>query len=158
MMVYKMYIVLYSPSNVQKITDFLKTVYTVNHIVPVIVKPLGAAAQIGIPEAHRIAYKLNKPIIVLPEIRDLTEILKCEEIYYMDEHGEILDLKHVFEKDEKAAFVISAGDLEPSKKELENLKKIWPNNVPKGIPATALTGILIYLYLNNLKSTNIRKH
>ncbi|MEM1832411.1 MAG: RecB-family nuclease, partial [Desulfurococcaceae archaeon] len=74
----ELYLALYSPSSVQRLLDFLKTVYAVNNVVPVVIKPFGAAAQVGVPEAHRISYKLSKPLIILPEIMDLKRLLSCE--------------------------------------------------------------------------------
>lgn len=139
------YIALYAPSSVQKLLDFLKTVY-VGNAIPVVIKPYGAAAQVGIPEAHKVAYKQGKPLIVLPEIKDLSNVVGCDCVYYITEEGREVDLQELVSPSScrKPALVICSSEQEPSKKELEGVEPIWIADIPRGIPATALTGILIY--------------
>lgn len=142
----ELYLALYSPSSVQRLLDFLKSVYVVNNTIPVVIKPFGAAAQVGIPEAHRISYKLSKPLIVLPEIVDLKKLLSCEAVYYVSEEGEEVDIPVFFSEaaQRKTAVIISSGEQEPSKKELEDVKTIWPRNIPRGMPSIAIAGIILY--------------
>ncbi|MEM0001062.1 MAG: RecB-family nuclease [Desulfurococcaceae archaeon] len=149
----ELYIVLYSPSSVQKLLDFLKTVYAVNRPVPVIVKPFGAAAQIGIPEAHKVAYRLGKPLIVLPELADLSYVLRCDAFYYLTEDGKEVDFSQLVGEalNKRVALVMGSGDREPSGKELEGFEVIWLKGVPTGMPCTALTGIIAYEIFKYLK-------
>ncbi len=139
----KIYLVLYAPTSVQRIIDFLKTVYAWNNVVPVIIKPIGAAAQIGIPEAHRLAYKTGKPLIVLPEINDLREVLGLKNIYYVTDYGETRKITDIIT--EKAAFIICGGDQEPSKKELIDIEIIKLEEVPSNVPATALAALILFI-------------
>lgn len=137
-----MYIALYGPTSVQRIIDFLKTVYALGGATPVIIKPVGAAAQIGVPEAHKIAYKLGKPLIVLPEITDLKELFNPAKIYYITGHGKEVELgKELLE----AAIIIRGGEQEPSKKELVDVELVKIKDVPVEISPIALTGILLYV-------------
>ncbi|MCD6301090.1 MAG: recombinase RecB [Staphylothermus sp.] len=138
-----MYLVLYAPTSVQRIIDFLKTVYAWNNAVPVIIKPIGAAAQIGVPEAHRLAYKAGKPLIVLPEINDLREVLGLKNIYCITDYGETKKITDIVT--EKTAFIISGGEQEPSKKELIDIETIKLEEIPMNIPATALTALILYV-------------
>ncbi|MEM4541799.1 MAG: RecB-family nuclease [Desulfurococcaceae archaeon] len=140
-----LHLVLYAPSSVQKLLDFLKTVYTGN-FTPVIVKPMGAAAQVGIPEAHKISYKLNKPLIVLPEISDLVNVLGCDCIYYISDEGEEIDPVDLVSGGScgKIAIMLSSGELEPSRRELEKAKIAWIKGVPRGMPSVAIAGIIVY--------------
>lgn len=149
-----LHIALYAPSSVQKLLDFLKSVYAGN-LVPVIIKPFGAAAQVGIPEAHKISYKLGKPLIVLTGIPDLVEILGCDCLYYVSEEGEEVELLSMLSKNtcRKPVLILSSGDQEPSKRELETARTVWIKNVPPGLPSTALVGIIIYeLFKTKTKS------
>jgi SpoU rRNA methylase family enzyme len=149
----EMYIALYAPSSVQKLLDFLKTIYSVENTVPVIIKPFGAAAQVGVPEAHRLSYKLGKPLIILPELRDLRSILNCESIYYLGEEGVEVELDSVLSEaiGRKTALVVNSGEQEPSRKELEDVKVIWPIDIPRGISATALAGVIAYKLYHALR-------
>lgn len=150
----EVYIVLYAPSSVQKLLDFLKAVYTSSGIVPVVVKPYGAAAQVGVPEAHRISYKMNKPLIVLPELSDLKNILGCNPLYYVSEEGEEIELASFLNEVMygKPAIIISSGEQEPGRKELEGIKVTWIKDIPPGMPSTAITGILVYEITKLFKS------
>lgn len=139
-----MYIVLYSPTGIHKVVEFLKTMYLFEYFTPVIVKPIGAAAQIGIPEAHKIAFKTGKPLIVLPELSDVSKVLGASPVYYLSEEGEEKDFEEVFTVNTNAAVVLNAGDVEPSRKELENVKIVWIKKFPRGISSSALSGIIVY--------------
>jgi SpoU rRNA methylase family enzyme len=140
----EMYIVLYSPTGIHKVVEFLKTMYLVEGFTPVIVKPIGAAAQIGVPEAHKIAFKAGKPLIVLPELSDVSRILGASPVYYLSDEGEEKGFEEVFASSGNVAVVLNAGDVEPSRKELENVKTVWVKNFPKGLPAIALSGVIVY--------------
>jgi SpoU rRNA methylase family enzyme len=140
----EMYIVLYSPTGIHKVVEFLKTIYLVEGLTPVIVKPIGAAAQIGVPEAHKLAYKAGKPLIVLPELADVSRILGASPVYYLSDEGEEKGFEEVFASSGNVAVVLNAGDAEPSRKELENVKTVWVKNFPKGLPAIALSGVIVY--------------
>jgi len=142
----QVYMALYAPSSVQKLLDFLRTIYAVEFVIPVIIRPFGAAAQVGIPEAHRIAYKLNKPLLVLPELADLRHIVKCDSAFYLVEDGEEIGLHRLIEEIayKRVALIMSSGEQEPSGKELEGLATIWLKDVPRGMPCTALAGIIVY--------------
>ena len=142
----ELYLALYAPSSVHKLLDFVKTAYAVDGVVPVIIRPIGAAAQVGVPEAYRVSYKLGKPLVVLPEISDLSHLLNCNRVYYISEDGEPLDFNLLIRQSKcnRIALVISSGEQEPSKKELEGAKIVWPSNVPQGMPSVALAGIVVY--------------
>lgn len=142
----ELYLALYSPSSVQRLVDFLKTVYSASNAIPVIIKPFGAAAQVGVPEAHRISYKLGKPLIILPGVSDLKQLLGCEVVYYVSEEGEEVDIYAFFKEAEKkkTAIILSSGEQEPSRKELEDVKTLWFKDLPLGVPSIVIAGIILY--------------
>ncbi|MEM4717477.1 MAG: RecB-family nuclease [Desulfurococcaceae archaeon] len=148
------YIALYSPSSVQKLLDFIKTIYIASNLTPVVIKPFGAAAQIGVPEAHRLSYKMNKPLIILPEIKDLKQILGCSVVYYISEEGVEIDLTKIFEEatSSKIAIVVNSGEQEPSRKELEDTVPAWFKSIPRGFPPVSLTGVIVYEYYKSTRS------
>lgn len=148
------YLAIYSPSSVQKVVDFVKTVFASGIYVPVLIKPIGAAAQIGVPEAFKIAYKMGRPLVVLPEITDIVEVLGVNKIYYLDEAGEEVPLRDIaMETNADMAIVVPSGEQEPSRKELEKATVVWPKEVPRGLPSVAVSAILIYELLKNHQVT-----
>lgn len=150
----EIYIALYSPSSVQKLLDFIKTIYITSNLIPVIIKPFGAAAQVGVPEAYRVSYKMNKPLIILPEIRDLKQILGCNIVYYVVEEGVEIYITKIFEEasSNKIALVVNSGEQEPSRKELEDTTPVWFKNTPQGFPPISLTGVIVYEYYKFMKN------
>jgi SpoU rRNA methylase family enzyme len=140
----EVYVALYAPSSVQKLLEFVKTIYASPRLVPVIIKPYGAAAQVGVPEAYKISYKLGKPLVLLPEISDLVDVLTCKQIYYLEESGTPVSLSSITTGGEKRAIIISSGEQEPSPRELSVVNTVWPSEIPRGISPIAVTGILVY--------------
>lgn len=148
------YLAIYSPSSVQKVVDFVKTVFASGIYVPVLIKPIGAAAQIGVPEAFKIAYKMGKPLVVLPEITDIVGVLRVDKLYYLDEAGEEVLLRAIAtETNRDVAIVVPSGEQEPSRKELEKTSVVWPREIPRGLPAVAVSAILIYELLKSHQVT-----
>lgn len=140
----EVYVALYAPSSVQKLLEFVKTVYASPLLVPVIIKPYGAAAQVGVPEAYKLSYRLGKPLILLPEIKDLVDVLTCKQVYYLEESGALVSLSSIIKEGEKKAIIISSGEQEPSPRELSVVSTVWPSEIPRGISPVAVAGILVY--------------
>jgi SpoU rRNA methylase family enzyme len=138
------YIALYAPTSVQRVIDFIKTVYVFNKYIPVIIKPIGAAAQIGVPEAYKYAYRMGKPLIVLPEINDIIEVLNAEKTYYISLSGREVSITDIM-GEEDSAIIINGGEQEPSKKELLNIDIIKPSEIPCNLPPVSLASIILYI-------------
>lgn len=146
------YLVLYSPSSVQRIIDFIKTVYAFEKSIPVIIKPIGAAAQIGIPEAYKYAYRIGKPLIILSELTDLIEIIKVNELYYVSSRGRKISIQELVDKN-NIAIIILGGENEPSKKELEKTHIVFFENIPTELPPSPLAALILYNMSSNHKHT-----
>ncbi|RLG79528.1 MAG: recombinase RecB [Thermoprotei archaeon] len=138
------YAVLYSPSSVQRVLDFIRSVYVFPDVTPVIVKPVGAAAQIGVPEAHKYAYKRGKPLIILPELQDVKEVLKVGKAIYAGYHGAELSINEIKNVDDYA-IVVSDRENEPSKKELAWIEIVKFKELPTGLPPAPLVTLILYL-------------
>ncbi len=139
----RLIICIYSISSVQRLVDFIKTVYAFDNAIPAIVKPIGAAAQIGVPEAHKISYRLDKPLIVLPELKDLVDILNVENIYFLTYSGEEIEPNDI-PSDSDVAIVVHGSDGEFTKAELQYGKSIKQKNVPAELPPHISIAILLY--------------
>ncbi len=146
------YAVLYGPTSVQRIMDFIKTVYAFEDTIPVIVKPIGAAAQIGVPEAYKFAYRIGKSLLILPELTDLHEIVGVEKIYYIDKRGEKVSIKDLV-MDDRLAIVLNGGEGEPSKKELSSTNIVSIEEIPYELPASPMISIILYLIKRSIGDT-----
>lgn len=138
------YAALYGTSSIQRLVDFVKIACSFEGIVPVVLKPIGAAAQIGVPEAYRHVYRVGRPLIVLLDINDLHEALGVREVYYVDSKGAKKSVKEIGSVD-NIAIVVSGGEGEPSKKELERASVVQFEEVPPDLPPLATISIILYL-------------
>lgn len=137
------YIALYSPSSVNVIVDFVKSMYVFKETIPVIIKPIGAGAQIGVPEAYKYSYRSSKPLIILPELNDVIEVLKPSKVFYYSNLGVEVEAEEIKKHDNYV--IIFSGEVELSKKELINVEPISIKGVPKELPVLSLATLVVYL-------------
>lgn len=78
-------VVLHNVTSVQKLVDFVKVAYVLgdSNIQVVLSKVGGTAAQAGIPEVSKLAYKLGRNLIVLSDLKDVIELFKPEKVYFV---------------------------------------------------------------------------
>ena len=143
----KIYVVVYSVSSVQRLLDFVKTAYAFNNVTPVIIKPIGAAAQIGVPEANKIAYRREKPLLILPELSDLKELLEIDSIYFITSKGILKDFKQLIKTGHRIALVIHGGEADFTKQELQYGKGVWVNGLSREAPPYTALVIILYEYI-----------
>lgn len=83
-MIERVYLVAYSPSSPQRLIDIARLAYSSSVISGlVVVKPVGMAAQVGLPEAFKLAYKLGRSLVVLPRLKDVVEVLQVGEAAFI---------------------------------------------------------------------------
>ncbi len=140
----KLFVILYNVSSVHKVVEFVKTAYAFDNIIPVIIKPIGAAAQIGIPEVNKLSYKLNKPLIILPELKDVIDVLGVKDNYMITSRGNEISIDEIFDVNGDVAITINGGDTDFTKQELEYGKAVTFKEIPLGLPSTALLAIILY--------------
>ena len=142
----KVFIVAHAPTSVQRLEDLAKLAFGFGEPVEglVVTKPSGAAAQIGVPEVSKLAYKLDKPFFVFPDIDDALELLKPQRVYTVSrDYGERVEKLEV-----EGVTLIIVGASEPglSKLEASKGKAIYPRLAegevgPIGAAALLLAGL-----------------
>lgn len=149
-MKYKNIIVFHEVSSVQRLQDMAKLAYGyANETILVVTKPSGAAAQIGIPEIGRLAYRNNKPLIVLPDIKDAIELLKPKIVLTIsDKYGEPLSIDKIAEilsNSSDTVMIIASGTETGLSKEEAYLGKPVKPSTQGDIGPIASTAILLYI-------------
>lgn len=81
-----MILVLHNVTSTQRLVDTAKIAFD-NDAMFVVTKPGGTAAQAGIPEVSKMAYRLNKPFLVLPDLKDALELLSPEKVFLVTGTG-----------------------------------------------------------------------
>ncbi|AAK40603.1 exonuclease [Saccharolobus solfataricus] len=85
----ELYFGLHNLTSNQRLLDFSKLAFNVKYVkYLVLTKVGGTAAQSGVPEVNKLAFKYNKPILVLPELKDAIELLKPEITLLVSQNAE----------------------------------------------------------------------
>ncbi len=72
------YVVLHNVHAVSKVIETAQVVYGLGFPNFLVSKAEGSAAQTGVPEANRLAMKMNGSFAVLPDLRDVLEMLDVD--------------------------------------------------------------------------------
>ncbi len=151
MSIEKIYIILHNVSSIQRVHDIARLVFSAGEkFMLVITKPTGAAAQIAIPEVFRDAYKYNKPIIVLPDLKDAIELLKPDKTYTLTpEYGKKVNL-HELEIKPKTAFIVAGSEPGLSKNEALLGEPIYIQGFSSWIGPIGEAAIIIHTITNRI--------
>lgn len=131
----------------QRVIEVAKVAYGLGYRVFVVTKASGSAAQVGIPEAQKLALKLDRALIYLPDLPDAIELLKPEKVFL------VLTRKYAptpiseAVKDVSGKMLVVFGGAEPglSKKELELGVAVHPDGIVEDVGSTGLAAISLYL-------------
>jgi SpoU rRNA methylase family enzyme len=72
------YVVLHNVHSASKTIETAQVVYGLGFPNFVVSKAEGSAAQAGVPDANRLAMKMKNNFMVLPDLKDVLEVLKIE--------------------------------------------------------------------------------
>ena len=72
------YVVLHNVHSASKTIETAQVVYGMGFPNFVVSKAEGSAAQAGVPDANRLAMKMKNNFMVLPDFKDVLEVLKIE--------------------------------------------------------------------------------
>lgn len=149
----KKILVLHDIASVQRLNDIAKIAFGLADYVFVVTKPSAAAAQIGIPELYKTAYKKEKPIVVLPDIKDAIELFNPSTIITISyQYGEPFNPLQM-EIGYPLMIVSSGTDLGLSKREAFLGKPVRPP-VGRDLGPVASTAIILYM----LEKELVAKH
>lgn len=103
------FVILNNVTSTQRLTEFVKTSFSFNNIkYTIITKVGGTAAQAGIPELSKLAFKLNKPLLILPDLKDAIELFSPDEIYLISQNAsEEFNVEEL--KNKKRVFFVILG-------------------------------------------------
>jgi SpoU rRNA methylase family enzyme len=138
--------VLHNVSSVQRVVDMARLVYSLGLNTLVVTKAYGGAAQSGVPEAMRIALKLNARLIVLPELSDAVELFSPSTVIavtkaYAEEH---IDPLNPPVSGDRVMIVFSGGDPEFTPAELAGARKVYIDGVDGKLGPVAEAALLLY--------------
>lgn len=138
--------VLHNAYSAQRLIESARTVYGLNFKLFVVTKASGSAAQVGVPEAQKLAMKIGGSFAFLPDLPDAIEILRPDRIILVvPKKYASASLVEVL-KEAAGRIMIVFGGSEPglSKKELELGVPAYIEGVEEDLGPVGLLAIVLY--------------
>jgi len=119
------FVVLHNVHAVSKVIETAQVVYGLGFKNFVVTRAAGSAAQTGVPDANRLALKMKRNFIILPDLVDVKELLDIEQPLLVPSPvltKERLDLDNVsndIKSGERIVIVVSGSNSSFSRKEMD---------------------------------------
>lgn len=119
------YVVLHNVHSASKTIETAQVVYGLGFSNFVVSKAEGSAAQAGVPDANRLAMKMKQHFMVLPDLKDVLEVLNVEQPLLITSPvltKERLDLNQLAEQaksGERVVIMLSGSNSSFSRKEMD---------------------------------------
>ena len=119
------YVILHNVHSASKTVETAQVVYGLGFSNFVVSKAEGSAAQAGVPDANRLAMRMKQNFMVLPDIKDVLEVLNIEQPLLITSPvltKERLDLNQISEQarsGERIAIMLSGSNSSFSRKEMD---------------------------------------
>ena len=119
------YVVLHNVHSPSKTIETAQVVYGLGFPNFVVSKAEGSAAQSGVPDANRLAIRMNQNFMVLPDLKDVLEVLSIDNSLLVTspklvkEHVDLNQLSERTQSGEKIAIVLSGSNSSFSRKEMD---------------------------------------
>lgn len=141
----EMLVVLHNVSSVQRLIDFVKVAYNLDIKYVIVTKIGGVAAQAGVPDANKLAYKMNKSFIVLPDLKDAIELFSPDSVILISQQAEKEFSASLIEGKKKVMLVFPGSESGFTKLEL-SLGENYRLPMFKGeVPPVASLAVISYM-------------
>jgi len=135
----------------QRLVDLAKVAFSLGNMdVLVASRVTGMAAQTGIPEVMRHAYKLKKSFLVFPTLQDVVNLLKPDKVLLLVPEGfpGAMSLKANITQDEWVLLVISGSDDGFTRADLGLGSAVYLPGVKEFLPSVAMAAISLWILSN----------
>ena len=135
-------------SSVQRLVDTARLVYGLGYSTLIATRIYGAAAQSGIPEVMKIAYKQGKNFLVLASLSEVPEIFPEHTLYAVSPRASLTldELARRIQEQEKERIIIAVNGIEQdfTAEELRNAKTVWIKELDQRIGPIPELAIILY--------------
>lgn len=143
-------VVLHDASSQSKLVDFVRVALAFRRLVELVVlsKPSGGGAMYGLPEASKIAYREAVNLLVVPDLRDVKELLPGRRLVMVDHAGGRV-VSNVREAGRPGELVLafSASETGFSRKELELADDVIRlEALGRPLPPDAYLALVLFLF------------
>lgn len=150
-------VILHNVTSPQRVVEFVSICSALNFKHVIISKPGGAAAQMGIPQAFKIAVKNKVFLSILPDIKDVAELYNPEEmLFFVPPESAEKEYDPNILNERKVALVF--GGMEPglSRRETEIGTRVHVG-LPSFIGTLGLAAIVLYMSKKTLSASERRE-
>jgi len=144
---------IHNVGSVQRLVDMARLVYSLDLELLVASKVYGAAAQSGVPEVMRLAFKANRGFLVLPDIGDAVELLKPDVtlVVSLDYAEDFIDPFNPPVYSGRLLVVFNGGEPDFSASEARVGKPVYIRGVSRRLGAVAEASIILYSLLSRTR-------
>ncbi|MEM0042692.1 MAG: RecB-family nuclease [Thermofilaceae archaeon] len=139
--------VLHNAYSQQRVVEAARVVYGLGYHVFIVTKASGSAAQAGVPEAQKLALKMGRTFMCLPDLPDAIEVLKPNMVLlFVPKKYAQKPLSEVVNTAAGRLLAVFGGsDPGLSKKELEMGIAVYPDGIEEDVGSTGMVAIALYL-------------
>lgn len=148
------FVVLHNVHAVSKVMETAQVVYGLGFQNFIVSRAEGSAAQTGVPDANRMAIKMKRTFMVLPDLQDVIELLEVERPLLVvspvltRERLDLADLSKTVNSDKKTVVVLSGSNSSFSRKEMD-LGECKSLDAQIDIGPAGTASVILYALLNN---------
>lgn len=119
------YVVLHNVHSASKTIETAQVVYGLGFPNFVVSKAEGSSAQSGVPDANRLAIRMKNNFMVLPDLKDVLEVLKIDYSLLVTspklvkEHVDLNQLSERCQSGDRIAIILSGSNSSFSRKEMD---------------------------------------
>ncbi len=113
----RLHIAVYAPSSPQRLVDMARLAFAFDFVKSfIVIKPTGMAAQVGLADVSKMAYKLGKNLVILQSLNELIEVLKTDRVFVLVHDPEARSIEEV-QIEGDVVIVIQGGEAPIPKQE-----------------------------------------
>jgi SpoU rRNA methylase family enzyme len=119
------YVVLHNVHSASKTIETAQVIYGLGFPNFVVSKAEGSSAQSGVPDANRLAIRMKQNFMVLPDLKDVLEVLNIEYSLFITspklvkEHVDLNQLSEQTKSGKRIAIVVSGSNSSFSRNEMD---------------------------------------
>ncbi|MEM0015217.1 MAG: RecB-family nuclease [Zestosphaera sp.] len=150
-------VVLNNVSSPQRLTDVAKLVYGLSGLKAglVVTRVSGMAAQSGVPEVSKYAFRRGRPFLVLPSLQDALDMLRPDRVLVLAKTEVSKDVGEVVSRLEgRVAVLVNGSDSPPTKAELALGEHVTVAGFDESLPPQAALAVVLYL-ITSKRAENI---
>jgi len=146
--------VLHNVFSQQRVVEAARVVYGLGFHTFIVTKASGSAAQVGVPEAQKIALKMGRAFIYLPDLPDALEVLRPDKVllFVPKKYAQVPLAEAIRDARGRVLTVFGGADPGLSKRELELGVAVYPEGVLDDIGSTGLLAIGLYQLAQLIKT------